>query len=132
MDDSAVVVDSSDSDGFVSEMLGHTPLRLPFSIAVGYSSSRGLALEGSAPPAGTPAQSKTPLSGSGNVGPPVIAATIPIGRSFGPVTVHEVSIRLTRGPADAAPKDMTQSRSRRTRRSASGSARSTCAWTSLA
>jgi hypothetical protein len=109
LDDSAVVVDSSDSDGFISEMLGHTPLRLPFSIVVGYSSSRGLVLEGSAPPAGTPAQPTNPLSGSGNVGPPVIAATIPIGRAFGPVTVHEVSIRLTRGPADAAPKDMNQS-----------------------
>jgi hypothetical protein len=108
MDDSAVVVDSSDSDGFVAEMLGHTPLRVPFSITIGYSSSRGLVLEGTAPPTGTAAQSKTPLSGSGNVGPPVIAATIPIGRAFGPVTVHEVSIRLTRGPADAAPKDMTQ------------------------
>src|SRR5215813_6934361 len=106
--DSAVVVDSDDSDGFVSEMLGHTPLRLPFGIVVGYSSSRGLVLEGAAPPAGTPAQ-PTALSGSGNVGPPVIAATIPIGRAFGPVTVHEVSIRLTRGPADAAPKDLNQS-----------------------
>jgi hypothetical protein len=108
MADSAVVIDSEDSDGFVSEMLGHTPLRLPFSIVVGYSSSRGLVLEGTAPPAGTAAQPTTPLSGSGNVGPPVIAATIPIGRAFGPVTVHEVAIRLTRGPADAAPKDMNQ------------------------
>jgi hypothetical protein len=109
LDGSAVVVDSSDSDGFVSEMLGHTPLRLPFGIVVGYSSSRGLVLEGTAPPAGKPSQPTSPLSGSGNVGPPVIAATIPIGRAFGPVTVHEVSIRLTRGPADAAPKDMNQS-----------------------
>src|SRR5262249_15311237 len=109
LDDSAVVVDSSDSDGFVSEMLGHTPLRLPFGVVVGYSSSRGLVLEGTAPPAGTPAQPTTPPAGSGNGGPPVIAATIPIGRAFGPVTVHEVSIRLTRGPADAAPKDMNQS-----------------------
>jgi hypothetical protein len=106
MADSAVVVDSSDSDGFVSEMLGHTPLRLPFSIVAGYSSSRGLVLEGSAPPTGTSAQPNVPLTGPGNVGPPIIAATIPIGRGFGSVTVHEVAIRVTRGPADAAPRDM--------------------------
>lgn len=106
MADSAVVVDSTDSDGFVSEMLGHTPLRLPFSIVVGYSSSRGLVLEGTAPPTGTSPQPNAPLTGSGNVGPPIIAATIPIGRGFGPVTVHEVAVRVTRGPADAAPRDM--------------------------
>jgi len=105
--DSALVIDPGDSDGFIAELLGRTPLRLPFAFTIGYSSKRGLVLEGSAPPTGTPAQPKAPLAGAGNVGPPVIAATIPIGRSFGPVTVHEVSLRVTRGPADADPKDMT-------------------------
>jgi hypothetical protein len=104
--DSALVIESQDSDGFISELLGNTPLRLPFSLTLGYSSTRGLVLEGAAPPAGVPAQKGTPLSGSGNVGPPIIAATIPIGRSFGPVTIHEVSLRVARGPADAAPRDM--------------------------
>ena len=105
--DSALVVDSADHDGFVDELLGGTPLRLGFTAIVGYSSSRGLVLEGSAAPTGTTAQ-PAPLGGAGNVGPPVIAVTIPIGRSYGPVTVHEVSVRLTRGPADAAPQDKTQ------------------------
>jgi hypothetical protein len=105
--DSALVIDPGDSDGFIAELLGHTPLRLPFAFTIGYSSNRGLVLEGSAPPTGKPAQPKAPLAGAGNVGPPVIAATIPIGRSLGPVTVHEVSLRVTRGPADADPKDMT-------------------------
>jgi hypothetical protein len=103
----ALVVESDDSDGFISELLGHTPLRLPFGVTLGYSSTRGLILEGAAPPVGTPAQPGAPLRGAGNVGPPVIEATIPIGRAFGPVTVHEVSLRVTRGPADAEPKDMT-------------------------
>lgn len=105
--DSALVLDPDDHDGLVAELLGHTPLRLGLSGVVGYSTSRGLVLEGSASPAGTSAQ-PAPLSGSGNVGPPVIAMTIPIGRGYGPVTVHEVTVRLTRGPADVAPQLMTE------------------------
>ena len=104
--DSALVIDSDDSDGFIAELLGNTPLRLPFGLALGYSSSRGLILEGSAPPTGTAPARGTPLTGAGNVGAPVLAATIPIGRTFGPITVHEVALRVTRGPADALPRDM--------------------------
>jgi hypothetical protein len=103
--DSALLLDPADHDGFVAELLGKTPLRLPFNIVFGYSSSRGLVLEGSVGATGTP----PPLSGAGNVGPPVIAATIPIGRAFGPVTIHELSIRLTRGPAEAPPAQLKQS-----------------------
>jgi hypothetical protein len=105
--DSALVVDPGDQDGFVAELLGHTPLRLAFSAAVGYSSSRGLVLEGTGSPAGTPAQ-PAPLTGPGTVGPPVLAVTIPVGRAYGPLTVHEVGVRITRGPAGAAAEDVTQ------------------------
>jgi hypothetical protein len=83
-------------------LLGKT-LRLPF-IFGGYSSSRGLVLEGSVGATGKP----PPLSGTGNVGPPLISATIPIGRAFGPVTLHEVGVRLSRGPADVPPAEMKQ------------------------
>ncbi len=103
--DSALVVDPKDNDGLIAELLGKTPLRLPFGLVVGYSSARGLVLEGSVSREGTPAQPNAPLTGSGNVGPPVIAATIPVGRAFGPVTVHEVALRVARGPADAEPQD---------------------------
>ena len=34
----ALVLDSEDSDGFVRRLLGGTPLRLPFDVAVGYGS----------------------------------------------------------------------------------------------
>jgi hypothetical protein len=103
--DAALLLDTVDHDGFAAELLGKTPLRLPFNVVIGYSSSRGLVLEGSIGATGT----RPPLSGSGNVGPPVIAATIPVGRAFGPVTIHEVGIRLTRGPADVPPAQMKQS-----------------------
>src|SRR4029077_6883330 len=43
------------------------------------------------------------------VGTPVMAATIPVGRAFGPVTIHEVGLRLARGPADAPPAEQKQS-----------------------
>ena len=103
--DAALLLDPADHDGFVAELLGKTPLRLPFNLVIGYSSRRGLVLEGSLGAQGTP----PPLSGSGNVGTPVIAATIPVGRAFGPVTIHEVGIRLARGPADAPPAEQKQS-----------------------
>ena len=103
--DAALVIDSADRDGFIAELLGNTPIRMPFNLVIGYSSSRGLVLEGSAGATGTP----PPLSGGGNVGPPVIAATIPVGRAFGPVTIHEVGVRLTRWPADVPPAQMKQS-----------------------
>jgi hypothetical protein len=103
--DAALLLDAADHDSFAAELLGKTPLRLPFNLVLGYSSSRGLVLEGSLGATGK----ASPLGGSGNVGPPVIAATIPIGRAFGPVTIHEVGVRLTRGPADVPPAQMKQS-----------------------
>jgi hypothetical protein len=105
--DAALVVDSADHDGLVSELLGKTPLRLGFGLVFGYSSSRGRVLEASFSATGKPAQ-PAPLGGPATSGSPVLAFTIPVGRGYGPVTVHEVALRLTRGPADAAPQDMNQ------------------------
>jgi hypothetical protein len=104
LSDAALVLDAADHDSFAGELLGKTPLRLPFNLVIGYSSSRGLVLEGSVASSGKP----PPLTGSGNIGPPVIAATIPVGRAFGPVTIHEVGLRLTRGPVGAPPTQMKQ------------------------
>jgi len=105
--DSAFVVDAADHDGLVSELLGNTPLRLGFGLVVGYASSRGRVLEASFSATGKPAQ-PAPLGGPSTAGSPVLDITIPIGRGYGPVTVHEIALRLTRGPADAAPQDMNQ------------------------
>ncbi|MEO1091106.1 MAG: DUF6603 domain-containing protein [Pseudomonadota bacterium] len=97
--DCAVLIDPSDNDGLVAELLGKTPLRLPFGIVSGFSSSRGFVFEAS----GLPGQDNAPLAGSG--GETVFAATIPLGRTFGPVTVHEVALRVLRGPTEAAPEN---------------------------
>ena len=44
MNDSALVLDGADNDGFVRKLLGGTPLRLPFTVTLGYASGRGLIL----------------------------------------------------------------------------------------
>src|SRR4029077_11559910 len=109
--DGAVVIDGGDNDGFISHLLGGAAMRLPFSFSFGHSSSKGLILEGDAPPLGSPSHpgtqpatpSATPrladasaksdlpvLSSGGNSGGPAIEAAIPIGRSFGAIALHEV------------------------------------------
>ncbi|MCA8880538.1 MAG: hypothetical protein KDA73_11405 [Rhodobacteraceae bacterium] len=96
--DCAVLIDPADNDGLVAELLGRTPLRLPFGIVSGLSSRRGFVFEAS----GLPGQGTSPLAGGGGA---AFAATIPLGRAFGPVTVHEVALRVLQGPAEAAPED---------------------------
>ena len=71
------------------------------------STSRGLVLEGSASAPG-PSTPTAPLGGAGQIGKPVIDLTVPLGKALGPITVHNVSLRLTKGPADADPKDQKQ------------------------
>ena len=105
MTDSALVLDGHNYDEIHLAPLPSTPFRLGFNVTVGYSSARGLVLEGSVGGSAAPAP---PLAGSGNVGTPIIAATIPIGRGLGPLTIHEVGIRLLRGPADVPPAQMQQ------------------------
>jgi hypothetical protein len=93
--DSALVIDSKDADGFIRKLLGGTPLRLPFSLTLGYGSAHGRIIEVSLPsgsPSGSGVQN-SPLGGEGAAGTP-IHATIPIGRRFGPVTIIEIALRL--------------------------------------
>jgi hypothetical protein len=124
--DGAVIIDGGDNDGFISHLLGGAAMRLPFSFGFGHSSSKGLILEGDAPPLGSPSRpstqpatpSATPrladasaksdlpaLSSGGNSGGPAIEAAIPIGRSFGAIALHEVVLRLAREPADKPVKE---------------------------
>ena len=59
MANSALVIDAADQDGFIAELIGNTPLRLPFSVILGYSSSRGLVREFSLPQPGAPSAART-------------------------------------------------------------------------
>ena len=98
------LLDAVDHDGFAAELLGKTPF--------GCRSTRDrlfVVARGGPGRIRRRDRQSSALGGSGNVGPPVIAATIPIGRAFGPVTIHEVGVRLTRGPADVPPAQMKQS-----------------------
>ncbi len=98
MNDSAFVIDGSDNDSFVRKLLGGAPLRLPFSITLGYASGRGMICEYSLPSASPsgPGVQNSPLAGDGPVGSQLIAATIPLGRRYGPLTILEVALRLSR------------------------------------
>ena len=98
MNDSAFVLDGSDNDSFVRKLLGGTPLRLPFSITLGYASGRGLICEYSLPSASpsAPGVQNSPLAGDGPVGSQLIAATIPLGRRYGPLTILEIAFRLSK------------------------------------
>jgi uncharacterized protein DUF6603 len=125
----AVVIDTEDSDSFIGELLAGVPLRLPFSIALGASTTRGLFFDGAAPPfTSTPARpggdraalppgaepeepeppELPPLGSPGTPGAPIIEGVIPLGRSIGPLTVHEIAVRFVRGPADQPIRDTTR------------------------
>jgi hypothetical protein len=43
----------------------------------------------------------SPLAGDGPVGAPVLAVTVPLGRRYGPVTVHEVALRIASSSSTA-------------------------------
>ena len=107
---SALVLDSADSDGLVRELLGGVPLRLPFNLTTGVSTSRGFILEGSTAvsESNTAGVQNSPLAGGGSAAKPTINATIPLGRKVGPVTVHEIALRVDQGsadePGDGAPR----------------------------
>lgn len=94
-------------DGFIGRLLPADGLRLPFDFAVGLASDRGLFLEGQIPFAGNvgarAATVPPPLPALPNPEPgaPGLALRIPIGKSIGPVTVHDLRFGLQHdGPAD--------------------------------
>jgi hypothetical protein len=122
----AVVIDTEDSDSFIGELLAGVPLRLPFTVALGASTARGLFFDGAAPPftptpSAPPPGERTPpdapppelpqlppLSTPGTPGAAVIEGVIPLGRSLGPLTIHEIGLRLTRAPIDQPIRDTTR------------------------
>jgi hypothetical protein len=97
----ALVIDPHDQDPFVASCAQQSRFRVPFNLVFGYSSARGLVLEGSASGSTSPVGSGAPAAS-------VIDLTVPLGKSIGPVTLHNVALRVTKGPADAAPQDQTQ------------------------
>ena len=49
-----------------------------------------------------------PLGGPGTPGAPIIEGILPLGRTLGPLTVHELAVRFVRGPADKPIRDTTR------------------------
>jgi hypothetical protein len=108
--DAALVIDSNDHDGFMRTLLGGTPLRLPFGIAVGYDSATGRILEAKMPQAGGPTGGgvqNSPLEGSGSAYAPIFAVAIPLGRHFGPVTIHEIALQISHAQPATGGSDVT-------------------------
>ena len=127
--DGAIVIDTTDSDSFIGELLAGVPLRLPFSIALGASTTRGLFFDGAAPPftstpprpGGSPTALAAgeeqeepqppelpPLGSPGTPGAPIIEGILPLGRKVGPLTIHEIAVRFVRAPADKPIRDTTR------------------------
>jgi hypothetical protein len=97
-------------DGFLDTLIPGDGLRMVFDFGVGLASDRGLFLEGQVPTigsAGTPpaAPPSLPPPGGAVVPPPLpplpkpeasepgVSLRIPIGKSLGPLTIHDVQVR---------------------------------------
>lgn len=125
--DGALVIDSGDNDGFIGALLDRVPLRLPFSIALGASTERGLFLDGAAPPftqspgrenaiqrqaaaaQGAMVLPKLPALGGARLpGNSTIEWAIPLGHSIGALTIQQIALRISRGPADKPLRDTTR------------------------
>ncbi len=107
-------------DGFLEHLIPSDGLRFPFDFAVGLGSERGLFLEGEVPsldsrPSPTLASATDPsAAGDERVTPPPlpplpkagatgpgVSVRLPIGKSLGPVTVHDLQVRVAQeGSAD--------------------------------
>ncbi|SFS14094.1 hypothetical protein SAMN04487846_2846 [Microbacterium sp. cf046] len=98
----ALIVDPKDADGLIARLLGGTPIRLPFSVTFGLSTGRGRFIEGGIPKSTSSADGteNSPLGGDG--GSTLLAATVPLSRRIGPVTIHEVSLRIAEAPSGAS------------------------------
>lgn len=99
-----MVLDANDLDGVMGELLGDVPVRLPFNLVLGFSSSNGSIVEGSF---GSSAPAPIGATGNGGRGR---AIAIPGGRTIGKLTIHEVALRFGSGPVDAADGEDTKFR----------------------
>ena len=103
-------------DNFVSKLIPGDGLRVEFDVALGRSSRRGSFIEGKAPKVGTggarpapPAPAPAPPGTPPGL-PPLpqgpasgIGIELPIGKSLGPVTIHDVKVAVDEGGTDQAP-----------------------------
>ena len=111
---SALVLKPDLLDGFLRKLLPADGLRIPFDIAAGLATDRGAFIEGRVPILGavgsqTRAARAAPLPVPPPLPPlpnpasdaPGLRVQVPIGRSLGPVTVHELRFEVLReGPPD--------------------------------
>jgi hypothetical protein len=98
-------------DSFLDRVIPADGLRVVCDFAVGYGTARGPFLEGQVPtvgPAGAPATTSPQLAapGAAPVPPPLpplprpesngpgVSVRIPIGKSLGPLTIHDVQVRV--------------------------------------
>jgi hypothetical protein len=101
--------------GFISKIMPKDGLRLDFDIGVGLASDRGHFLEGKVRSFGTPGTPKpaTPAPSGPGVPPPLpplpkteesgpgFSLRIPLGKSLGPLTIHDLQLRVgMEGPDD--------------------------------
>ena len=98
-------------DGFLDHLIPSDGLRVDFDFGVGLGSARGVFLEGQVPSIGASGAPSTkpaslPPPGGAVVPPPLpplpkpeatgpgISIRIPIGKSLGPLTIHDVQVRV--------------------------------------
>jgi hypothetical protein len=105
---SAFAIAPGSFDGFLGRLLPPDGVRLPFDIAVGLGTERGAFLEGEVPFVGkvgtraVPVPPPLPPLPYSDSNAPGLRVRIPIGKSLGPVTVHELLFNLLReGPPEA-------------------------------
>ncbi len=102
LDQSALVVDSEDKDGFIRKLLGGRPYKKTFSLGLGYDAELGFIHEVHTPSKDSTAQPA--FDSSGPAGPPDLESTLPLGggSTLG-INVHEVVLRVAWRSTDAEP-----------------------------
>ncbi len=120
---SAFTIAAGGLDGFLGRLLPDEGVRLPFDFAVGLASDRGAFIEGEVPfigkvgtRGGVPARLGTRAPTTRAEPPPLpplphpqsnapgLALRIPVGKSLGPITVHDFAFSLLREGNPDAPR----------------------------
>ena len=101
LNQSALVIDSADSDSFLRKLLGGKPIRKVFSFSLGYDSNLGFIHEIHFESSKDATGPEPPFDSSGSAGPSTLDLTFPLGGggALG-FNVHEVVLRLAGRRAD--------------------------------